>query len=353
MNMLTWPMPRRTSGGGEKRIEVPGSGATPIVHVGFPKTASTWFQKAFYPHVRSPRYVGREKLFSALIEPNALTFDPAGAVSTLGLKAGEAVLLSDECLCGYLHNGGIDGMVTREFARRIKAALPDARIVIFLRSQPGMIVAAYQQYLRSGGTYSAHRFLFPKDHLEGPEAVTYKQPRFDLDYFFYSRIIRLYEGLFGADKVHIFLFEDFRRNGMQFLRRYAQALKLEVDWDQVCLRPRLESYGSGLTGLARALNLFTARSVLDKHCVVDLPGWYRPRRKVLETLNRTGLFGAPPSLGRLVGADAARALEARYAPDNAAVASDRGLPLREMGYPMPAIRDETMCVNSAALKMSS
>jgi hypothetical protein len=147
-------MPRRTSGGGEKRIEVPGSGATPIVHVGFPKTASTWFQKAFYPHVRSPRYVGREKLFSALIEPNALTFDPAGAVSTLGLKAGEAVLLSDECLCGYLHNGGIDGMVTREFARRIKAALPDARIVIFLRSQPGMIVAAYQQYLRSGGTYS-------------------------------------------------------------------------------------------------------------------------------------------------------------------------------------------------------
>ena len=333
---------------------MPGRGATPIVHVGFPKTASTWFQKAFYPHVRSPRYVDRERLFSALIEPNALTFDPAEAVSTLGLKLGEAGILSEECLCGYLHNGGIDGTVTRELARRIKAALPDARIVIFLRSQPGMIVAAYQQYLRSGGTYSAHRFLFPKEHLKGPEAVTYKQPRFDLDYFLYSRTIRLYEELFGTGNVHVFLFEDFRRDGMQFLRKYAHALDLDVDWDLVCLKPRLESYGSGLIGLARALNLFTARSALDKHYIVNLPGWYRPRRKILETLNRTGLFGRPPPLGRLIGTDAARALEARYAPDNASIAMDRGLPLREMGYPMPAAdRAETMCVNSAALEMSN
>ena len=331
---------------------MPGRGATPIVHVGFPKTASTWFQKAFYPHVRSPRYVDREKVFSALIEPNALTFDPAEAVATLGLEIGEAGILSEECLCGYLHNGGIDGMVTREFARRIKAAFPDARIVIFLRSQPGMIVAAYQQYLRSGGTCSAHRFLFPKEHLKRPEAVTYKQPRFDLDYFLYSRAIRLYEELFGADKVHVFLFEDFRRDGMQFLHEYAHALDLDVDWDLVCLKPRLESYGSGLTGLARALNLFTARSVLDKHYIVNLPGWYRPRRKILETLNRTGLFGRPPSLGRLIGRDAARAVEARYAPDNAAIALGRDLPLRDRGYPMPADRGETMCVNSAALEMS-
>jgi hypothetical protein len=338
---------------GEKGIKVPGLGATPIVHVGFPKTASTWFQKSFYPHVRSPRYVDREKLFSALVEPNALTFDPAEAISTLGLERGEAGILSEECLCGYLHNGGIDGMVTREFARRIKAALPDARIVIFLRSQPAMIVAAYQQYLRSGGTFSAHRFLFPKDHLEGPEAVTYKQPRFDLDYFLYSRTIGLYEELFEADRVHVFLFEEFRRDGIQFLRRYAQALDLDVDWNLVCLRPRLESYGGGLTGLARALNLFTARSVFDKHYIVNLPGWYRPRRKFLETLNRTGLFGSPPSLSRLIGGEAARALEARYASDNAAIAAGRGLPMRETGYPMTEVRVETMCVNSAALEMSN
>ena len=34
----------------------------PIVHIGYHKTATTWFQKHFYPCVRNARFVARERV---------------------------------------------------------------------------------------------------------------------------------------------------------------------------------------------------------------------------------------------------------------------------------------------------
>jgi hypothetical protein len=306
----------------------------PIVHIGYPKAASTWFQKSFYPHVRAPRYIERPRVNAAFLEGNALTFDPAAARRTLGLGEGEPGILCEEGLCGYLHNGGVAGIVSRQVAEQIKAALPDAHIVIFLRAQPRILVAAYQQYVRSGGTHSAHRYFFPGDYLSGPNAVTYKQPRFDVDFFRYSPLVEFYETLFGRDRLHLFLFEQFQADGLDFLRRFAGELELDVDWDGVSLAPRLASYGRPLTWFARISNRFTARSVLDKHHVAHIPGWYKVRRSLLESLNRSGLFGRPPPLDRLVGRETAAWLEGHYAADNQRLAERYTLPLADFGYPM-------------------
>ena len=306
----------------------------PIVHIGYPKTASTWFQKSFYPYVRAPRYLARPRVNAAFLEGNALTFDPVEARRTLGLEQGEAAILCEEGLCGYLHNGGVAGMVSRQVAERIRATLPDARIVIFLRAQPTILVAAYQQYLRSGGTYGPHRYFFPGDYLSGPNAVTYKQPRFDVNFFCYGPLLSHYENLFGLERLHLFLFEEFQSDPLPFLRRFSAELGLDVEWDAVSLAPRLASYGRPLTWLARFSNRFTAHSVLDKHHVAHVPGWYKVRRVLLETLNRSGLFGRPPTLDRLVGSATASWLSDHYAADNHRVVERYGLALAEFGYPM-------------------
>lgn len=315
------------------------SKATPIVHIGFPKTASTWFQKSFYPHVHAPSYIDRVRVNAAFLTGNALAFDPNRARHLLDLGAGGAGILCEEGLCGYLHNGGVDGAVSKDVADRIKRTLPNARIVIFLRAQPKIIVAAYQQYVRAGGTHGVHRYLFPADHLIGPNRVTYKQPRFDIDFFLYSRLIAYYESLFGPENVHLFLFEQFQREGLDFLGSYAGRLGLDVDWDRVSLAPRHASHGLPLTLFARFLNLFTARSVLDKDHLIHIPGWYRPRRILLEALNRSGLFGAPPSPERMLGKPLLGWIKRHYAPDNRRIAESHGLPLREYGYPMDGEAD--------------
>jgi hypothetical protein len=313
--------------------------AEPIVHIGFPKTASTWFQRSFYPHVRSPRYVDRDRVNAAFLEGNALEFDAERARATLGLAAGEAGILCEEGLCGYLHNGGVDGHVARGVAEQISQALPDARIVIMIRAQPRIIVSAYQQYVRAGGTYPARRYLFPQDYLIGPNAVTYKQPRFSLDFFAYSHLIECYEQLFGQDKVHVFLFEEFQKGGLDFMRRFADRLSLEVDWPAISLAPRLASYSTALAYLARFFNLFTARSVLDKRHLIHLPGWYWLRRRILEALNRSRLFGKSPDLDQLVGAPAARWIANYFVADNQRLVERRLLPLAEHGYPLVNLAD--------------
>ena len=306
----------------------------PIIHIGYPKTASTWFQKAFYPHLKSPRYIGRDAIKAALADWNALDFDPPAFRKKLGLPEGEPGLISEEGLCGYLHNGGVGGMVSMVLAEQLKAAYPDARIVLFIRSQPSILVAAYAQYVRSGGTRSARRYFFPKDYLTGPNAATYKQPRFDIDFFRYSRLVALYERLFGRDKVHLFLYEDFAGGGMQFLRRYADELRLDVDWDSISVERRHASYSFALMQVARASNLLTARSVSDKASLLHVPGWYDARRQLLEGVNRTGLAGRSPALEALVGSRTAQWLRDYYVHDNQALATSHALPLAERGYPM-------------------
>ena len=308
----------------------------PVIHIGYPKTASTWFQKAFYPHLKSPRYIGRDAIKEALADWNALDFNPAAFREKLGLGEHEAGLISEEGLCGYLHNGGVGGMVSMVLAQQLKAAYPDARIVIFIRSQPSILVAAYAQYVRSGGTHSARRYFFPKDYLIRHRASTYKQPRFDIDFFRYSRLVGLYERLFGRANVHLFLYEDFAAGGVDFLHRYADALGLDVDWEKVSVERRLASYSLGLMQAARAMNLLTARSVSDKASLAHIPGWYDARRALLEGVNRTGLAGGSPSLERLVGKPTARWLADHYVEDNRGLAKSRKLPLADFGYPMGA-----------------
>ena len=310
-----------------------------IVHVGLPKTASTWFQKNFYPHLRRPGYVPRPAVNAAFLEGNALTFDAAEAMRTLGLDGGAGGVLCEEGLCGYLHNGGVAGAITKEVAARIRATLPDAQIVLFLRAQPRILVAAYQQYVRAGGTHAAHRYFFPGDYLVGPNAVGYKQPRFEIDFFAYAPLVAFYDSVFGRARVHVFLYEEFRGGGEAFLRRFAGQLGLEIDWAGVSTSARHASYGYRLTQLARVLNLFSARSVSDKARLVHIPGWHQPRRQLLEALNRTGLFGRPPNLERLVGRDTARWLADRYAADNRRLLALRDLPLAAHGYPLDAVPD--------------
>lgn len=306
----------------------------PIIHVGYPKTASTWFQKAFYPHLNSPRYIGRDAIKAALADWNALNFDPTRLREQLGLGENESGLISEEGLCGYLHNGGVGGMVSMVLAEQLKAAYPNARIVLFIRSQPTILVAAYAQYVRAGGTRSARRYFFPKDYLIGPNASTYKQPRFDIDFFRYSRLIAHYERLFGAQNVHVFLYEQFAKGGMHFLRDYAGRLDLDVDWDKVSIERKHSSYSRGLMQVARVLNLLTARSVSDKASLVHVPGWYDARRQLLEGVNRTGLFGRSPALDALVGKPTAQWLRDHYVEDNLGLAKSHGLPLADFGYPM-------------------
>jgi hypothetical protein len=306
-----------------------------IVHIGYHKTASTWFQRVYYPEVRNLRYVDRLLVKQAFLGHSGFHFDPDLARKELGMSApDEPVILCEEGLSGYIHNGGLYGFLSLEMARRIRLALPDARIVVFIRSQPDIISACYQQYIRGGGTYRPRRYLHAADYLHGAIAAPYKVPRFSFDHFDYLALIRHYEELFGRESVHVIAYEIFRRDSRAFLEDYGRRLELDLDLNALDLKPKNASYSLPIVQIARVLNRFTYRTVNDKRFWVHIPGWYSTRRFILETINGTGWLGRTPSPEALLGADEIRQIEERFREPNRQLAEHTGLSLGELGYPV-------------------
>ena len=292
---------------------------TSIVHIGFHKTGTTWFQECVYPRVKNFRYVPRARVQAALLEPTAFAFDAARAARELG-GADAPLLLCEENLSGYPHSGGLQGFLTRVLAERIRAALPSARIVMFVRRQPEMIAACYQQYVRAGGTHSAQRYLWPSDWLRGAEAQAFKTPRFSFDHFDYDRLVAHYVALFGRENVHVFPYEEIQRDAAAFLARFAAELGLELDSATVPTGKQNASYSRAVAMLARALNRFTDRTVADKRHWLHVPRWYSVRRLLVESLNKTGLFGQRAAPEVLLGDGTVAWIRQRFWESNRALA---------------------------------
>lgn len=305
-----------------------------IVHIGYHKTGTTWFQKRFYPRVTSHRYIHRERVRHAFIEDSAFRFDPAAVPERLGVAPGEDIILCEEGLSGYLHNGGLLGHFSRAMAQRLHQAFPDATIVVFIRSQPEMVASCYQQYVRGGGTHSPQRYLFPDLYLHGAASEAHRIPRFSFDLFDYLPLIETYAELFGRERVKVYAYEAMRADPAAFIARFSRELGVEVDEAAALTGRENGSYALPLIGLARAMNLFTYRTVADKRCLVHIPYWYTARRALLERLNRSGLFGAPPSPRRLLGSGVVDWIRERFWQGNAELARRYALPLAEHGYPV-------------------
>jgi hypothetical protein len=310
--------------------------AKPIVHIGYHKTATTWFQKSVYPLVRSHAYVPRDRVKRAFLTASALHFDPAWTREQLKLAPGMAPILCEEELSGYLHTGGLMGFLSQEMAHRIHQVFPDAHIVIFVRAQPEMIAACYQQYLRGGGTYAPRRYLWPKDSLSGAAAAQYKIPRFSFDHFEYDRLAAHYGELFGRENVSVYAYEEIQRDARGFLERYAKEVGITLDASAISMGRQNASYSRPLAWLARVLNRFTDRTVNDKRHWLHVPRWYSARRFALERLNRMGLFGGRASPDELLGAQTTAWIRQRYWESNRRLAQGVPWDPAAFGYSMDA-----------------
>lgn len=289
----------------------------PLVHIGYHKTGTTWFQESFYPHVRGGRYVPRKTVRAAFLAPGALQFDAAQARTLVG-GAGRA-LLCEENLTGGLHNGGLAGCLSKDVAHRLHAALPEADIVIFTRDQETAIASAYLQYVKGGGTCSARRYLFAQERFSPVAPERDEAPRFRFDHFDYGPLIAHYDALFGRDRVHVYAYEDFRRDPRGFARHFARRHGLDVDIDALDFSARNPSLSRALLLGCRVANLFTRRAVSDKYCLVHIPGWYKASRVLMRRANASGWFGRPLRAADVLGEEERRLIAARYRAGNEAL----------------------------------
>jgi len=303
----------------------------PIAHIGYHKTATSWFQRYVYPFVGSHRYIDRRVVRSTFLEGDAFGFDPAAARAAMGLDH-EALppILCEEDLSGVLHNGVVSTFVAREVARRLHSTMPEATIVIFVRAQASAAASWYQQYLREGGTTGVHRYLFPDQYRHLGHVRPFQMPHFCFSQLDYRGLVERYDALFGRDRVIVLPYEHLAADCPQLLQRMASLLDIALPEGK---SGRLNAgYGAGLIPLLRFANLFTCRSVIDKMTLLHIPYWYTVRKALFKELNRSGLFGKPPSPERLLGRETIAWIGQRFWQSNRWLEDRMGIALGPLGY---------------------
>lgn len=301
--------------------------ASTIFHVGFHKTATTWFQTRVYPIVSNASMLPTDTVRELLISPRAFEFDPAATRRALDRVASRPILCHEE-LSGNIHSAGLHGMLSKEIADRLHRTDPHGHVVIVLRNQFEMVVSAYRQYVRVGGTYRLDRYIHPAGHRP------HRAPLFDLGHFDYRLIVEHYIALFGRERVSVFLFEELQQDSVAFLDRFLGRLGLVADPAAIDHRPERAGYGDRTIQLARLLNAFSADELPYKYHLVHIPGSHRLAQRLLDRINQVPEFAHKRPAIELLGADEVRAIHARFGESNDRLASELDLPLAAHGYPL-------------------
>lgn len=303
-----------------------------IIHIGYHKTATTWFQERVFPLAASHDFIPRKTTQAAFLAPSGLHFDPDAARTMLKLDGrSRPLLLSEENLSGYLHNGGLHGLVGPEMARRLNAVLPGARVVMFVRNQLDILRASYAQYVSGGGTWGQKRYFDTANHVRGALTRPWKAPAFEFEHFAFDRLIAHYDALFGRERVHVYPYE-WLHDPQAMLARMKAELGLGLESPPAPGSRANASLGAGAMALLRAANLFTRQSVVNKDRLIDLPGG-----QVLRHAAKAAIRGIPCLSRRPAELPevAKRQAAALYPASNRRLLAIRpDLPLAELGYPV-------------------
>jgi hypothetical protein len=215
-------------------VKFPVTDRTPFfIHIGFHKTATTWFQNQVFSEHPQIQYLGKaypdhpsyrmSELKEKIISEPDTTFSPDDRKDELHH------ILDDHPLNGFrIHGMSYEGLSAgnnwfggRTFyvADRLKKVFDDfdVKILMGIREQRTMVESMYSEYVKLGGSESLNRLLFSP----------FTQADDLLDKLKYAPIIEYYQKIFGEDSVKVYLFERFKNEKMAVLEELCNFLQIK------------------------------------------------------------------------------------------------------------------------------
>ena len=204
--------------------------ARTIIHIGMPRTASTYLQQEYFPKIEGFIFYGVATTqysdpFQRLLYQDDSLFDENLFEETAAQIRSQDAILSNELFVGqslYLNSTN-----RSRTARRLKKFFPEAEIILLLRNQVTLLQSLYAIGIYSGHTCSPEEFIRFSDTDSTIQNALY--PTFaeaeNTESYKYSHLIELYKQSFS--EVHILLYEDFKINPMAFAEKLSEMLKVQ------------------------------------------------------------------------------------------------------------------------------
>jgi hypothetical protein len=267
-----------------------------LIHIGYHKTGTTWFQKQFYPFVRNFEYFSNRKLLrDTILNSDYYYYSPIKAREKIGIYASRDVIICEENIVSGVRGSAL---INVAIAERINNTFPEGEIIIFIRNQLDRLVSTYLYYLfENGGTYG------PKNFIEKLHGLPYQKGDVNFQNLEYHFVIDHYKKLFGNDKVHVFLYEEFAENNELFLNKYSDLLQLDIDIKSINFKRENQGLRKRLIPLARFLGLFYSKPIIHKSIIINLPFLSGISKIILRNLNYLKVFGEKPNPKSLFGDD--------------------------------------------------
>jgi hypothetical protein len=222
-----------------------------FIHVGLPKTASTYLQNSVFPRLKNVAYIGRpytqeNYAFNTLQYADKSFYTSSTIRKELErieneIARGSPILISDELFSGFAFYNFLNRGI---IAERLSEIVPHAEIILFLRGQGDLILSLYNQFVkmgwvdthldesflhRPGKGFSLKEWIGGKRDWNSNNRFINHRSAFTPECFRYSKLHSLYNDLFK--KVHVFLYEDFKKDSKACLSQLGSILSTEFPSD--------------------------------------------------------------------------------------------------------------------------
>ena len=228
----------------------------PLLHIGFPKTGTTWFAMEYYNKIKNGTIIHPGDFLSQILEAD---FNPPTP------EHGKKQIFIHPELTGLKKFVWEKGNRGANIANALYKHFPDGKVILFLRNQMEFMTSAYIYYVKKGGTYSSEKMA---------DMIINNKLKFSLNFLKYDEIIELYWSVFGKENVDIYLYEDFCQNPRGFITNYTKRYNFEIDLNEIDFSPRNKKISRSLLNFLLFTNRFTKYNNPFKKYIADVPYVY-------------------------------------------------------------------------------
>ena len=294
-----------------------------IIHIGYPKTATTWFIRKFYPNIRNADTIYYDNI-KFDITPGNEVFE-INYEKTLPEK--EKLIIVTHAFAGLVNLYWENGKYRELFLKNLKNLYPGSSIVLFIRNQFDFMASIYSSYLKKGGSYTIQELFSEKFTSDGKF--------FSFEYLKYDKLIKMYQEQFGKDKVHVYVYEEFLESNDTFLKDYIHLFGLDIDLNDLSFVKSNEKLRKGLISLVRATNSFIKNGAKPKYNFFNIPITYSIINDHIDKLNQFKIWGKKLDSKNMLGDELTAFVDEYYKESNHDLINSYDLQsIKRFNYPL-------------------